>query len=256
MNPAQDRSSLGEGKEGPTVPARVGLGRPRPGLGTLRRLLHDADFGSGRGPDPDRAGIVARPVLRGPGGRVHLEGGGGRGAAERRPVPGRRGRRRRDRRRFGRTGPVETDADDRGRDVHRFAFRIVPRRTGTLNIPPVAVRQGRRSGSSRPVRFSVRPLPSGGRPRGFLGGVGPFRVEAEASPRVVRAGGEFEYRLRIIGPAARGSRDAPDLSPFDRVPLGLRITRLPDRGVERSPLRGSIATGSGRPGRARPSCRR
>jgi hypothetical protein len=124
-------------------------------------------------------------------------------------------------------GPVETDADDRGRDVHRFTFRIVPRRTGTLTIPSMAVRQGSRSGSSRPVRFSVRPLPSGGRPRGFLGGVGPFRVEAEAIPRAIRAGGAFEYLLRIIGPAARGSKDAPDLAPFDRVPLGLRITRLP-----------------------------
>jgi len=125
-------------------------------------------------------------------------------------------------------GPGRTGADGRGREVHRFAFRIVPRRTGTLDIPPVSVRQGMRSSSSPPVRFSVRPLPSGGRPKGFLGGVGAFRIEAEVSPRLVRAGGEFEYRLLIIGPAARGSRDAPDLTPFERVPLGLRITRLAD----------------------------
>ncbi len=128
-------------------------------------------------------------------------------------------------------------ADDPGREVHRFAFRIIPRRTGTLIIPAVSVRQGMRSGSSRPVQFSVRPLPLGGRPKGFLGGVGAFQVEAEASPRAVRAGGEFEYHLRIIGPAARGSREALDLTPFDRVPLGLRVTRLPDEVSTALPAR-------------------
>ena len=124
--------------------------------------------------------------------------------------------------------PVKSGAGDGGSDVHPFAFRIIPRRTGTLDIPPVSVRQDSRSGMTRPARFVVCPLPSGGRPRGFLGGVGAFRLEAEASPRSVRAGGDFEYRLRIIGPAARGSRDAPDLTPFRRVPLGLRLTRLSD----------------------------
>ena len=68
-----------------------------------------------------------------------------------------------------------------------------------------------------------------------------------ANPRVVRAGGEFEYRLRIIGPAARGSRDAADLTPLGASRSASGITRLPDEVSTDPPWRGLSLPGPGDP---------
>ena len=237
MNSARDPSSPGTGKEGRPCRRRSAWGVHAFAWGLSFAFFVTRTPGGGGDPIRVEGGFSAGPHYVGQEVEftLRVEGGGERPSVAPFRVAGA------DVAAIGAgpaaPGPVETGAGTGGRDVHRFAFRIVPRRTGTLAIPPLAVRQGMRSGSSRPARFSVRPLPSGGRPKGFLGGVGAFRVEAEASPRVVRAGGELEYRLSIIGPAARGSRDAPDLTPFDRVPLGLRITRLPDEEATDPPSR-------------------
>lgn len=102
-------------------------------------------------------------------------------------------------------------------------FRIVPRRAGTLEIPPVRASLAGQSGRGRPLKTTVRPLPPEGRPSEFLGGVGSFTLEAEATPHSVRVGQEFEYRLTISGPAAWGTTGRPELKRFDRLPLSLRI---------------------------------
>ncbi len=102
-------------------------------------------------------------------------------------------------------------------------FRVVPRRAGTLEVPPVRASLAGQSGRGRPLKTTVRPLPPEGRPSEFLGGVGSFTLEAEAAPRSVRVGQEFEYRLTISGPAAWGTAGRPELRRFDRLPLGLRI---------------------------------
>ena len=72
-------------------------------------------------------------------------------------------------------------------------FRVVARRPGTLEIPSIRARLGDRSGRSRPLRVSIRPVPAEGRPAEFLGGVGRFALSAEAVPAVVRVGQELEY---------------------------------------------------------------
>ena len=90
-------------------------------------------------------------------------------------------------------------------------FRIVPRRAGTLEVPSIRARLKDRIGRGRPVRVAVWPLPPEGRPPEFLGGVGRFAIQAEATPRSVRVGQELDYRITVTGPAAWGMTGRPDL---------------------------------------------
>lgn len=116
-------------------------------------------------------------------------------------------------------------------------YRVVPRRAGTLQIPPFVARQGDLSGASNRFRLEVRPLPLAGRPREFLGGVGRFEVETDAQPRVLRVGQELDYQIRLTGPGARGATIRPELASFSRSPLGLRVEPLPIEAVADPPAR-------------------
>ena len=64
-------------------------------------------------------------------------------------------------------------------------------------------------------------MPAAGRPAVFLGGVGRFAVQAEVSAKVVRVGQEFDFRVTVSGPAAWGMTELPELTRYDRVPLGV-----------------------------------
>ncbi len=116
-------------------------------------------------------------------------------------------------------------------------FRVVPRRPGTLEIPSIRARLRDRSGRSRPVRVSIRPVPVEGRPAAFLGGVGRFALKAEAAPGVVRVGQELDFRITVTGRAAWGMIDRPELKRFDRLRIGLRI----EPEVRRSDHRAAVA---------------
>ena len=72
------------------------------------------------------------------------------------------------------------------------------------------------------TRLTVSGIPPEGRSAAFLGGVGSFKVEAEADPLAVRRGASLELRIRLTGPAAWGSTRIPDLSGWSS----------PDRDVE------------------------
>lgn len=113
-------------------------------------------------------------------------------------------------------------------NLFRFRYRVVPRRAGVLTIPRVSARLGARTGASKPIRIDVREVPRAGRPATFLGGVGPFEVDASARPASVRTGETFEYRIRITGLGARGVVEAPALDRLAGLPLGLRVERRPD----------------------------
>jgi hypothetical protein len=102
-------------------------------------------------------------------------------------------------------------------------FRVVPRRSGALEIPAIPARIGSRSGRSRPARLSIRPVPPEGRPAEFLGGVGRFALQAEVTAKVVRVGQELDFRITVTGPAAWGMSDRPELKRYDRLGIGLRI---------------------------------
>ena len=102
-------------------------------------------------------------------------------------------------------------------------IRVVARRSGTLLIPSIPVRLDERSGRSRSLQVKVLPVPEAVRPAGFLGGIGRFSLDAEASANVVRVGQEFELRVKMSGPAAWGMTERPELTRYDRLPIGLRI---------------------------------
>jgi hypothetical protein len=121
------------------------------------------------------------------------------------------------------------------KNLYRFWFRLVPRRAGALTVPPFRARLGDRSGASEPLRLTVRATPPQGRPGTFLGGVGPFEVEAVAEPASVRTGQPFEYRVKVTGPAAWGTTSPPGLDRLTRLPLGLRVERRPDETADEPP---------------------
>jgi hypothetical protein len=116
-------------------------------------------------------------------------------------------------------------------------YRLVPQRAGTLEIPPFRARLGARSGASRPLRLTIQAPPLAGRPAGFLGGVGPFEVAAEASPANLRAGQEFEFRIHLTGPGALGATRTPSLERFERLPLGLEVEPIASEVVAEPPSR-------------------
>jgi len=116
-------------------------------------------------------------------------------------------------------------------------IRLVAQRPGLLQIPSIPIRIDDRSGRSRSIQVEIRPVPAAGRPSGFLGGVGPFSVEAEASPKVVRVGQEIDFRVKVSGPAAWGMLERPELVRYDRLPVGLRIRPGPIETNDEPPVR-------------------
>ncbi len=122
-----------------------------------------------------------------------------------------------------------------GENLFVTRLRIVPRRSGPLEIPPILARIDTLSGRSRPLHLIVEPVPLEGRPAQFLGGVGEFSIQANVVPATVRVGQEFVYRIGLTGPAAWGTTSRPDLSRFDRIPLALRVEALPDERTSEPP---------------------
>ena len=103
-------------------------------------------------------------------------------------------------------------------------FTVTPRRAGTLVVSPFRLKRGDAVvASSGPLRLTVAPVPSEGRPAWFLGGVGSFAVAASASAERVRVGASLRYQLELTGPAAPGSTQSPDLRGWSsRIP-GLQV---------------------------------
>lgn len=109
-----------------------------------------------------------------------------------------------------------------------YQFWVVPERAGVLRIPPFRLRLGTRSGATGLRAVHVRDLPRAGRTSAFLGGVGGLSVSAEVVPATLRVGQQFEYRIKLSGPAAPGSSRRPSLSALERSPLSPEIEPLGD----------------------------
>jgi hypothetical protein len=124
-----------------------------------------------------------------------------------------------------------------GENLFVTRLRIVPRRAGPLEVPPVSARLGGRSGRGRPLRLEVVGVPPEGRPAAFLGGVGEFSVQADVSPATARVGQELTYRITVAGPAAWGMTARPDLARLDRLAIAPRIDALPDEIIQEPPSR-------------------
>jgi hypothetical protein len=118
-----------------------------------------------------------------------------------------------------------------------FRFRVMAQRAGTLTIPAIPVHAQGRSGRSQPKRLVIQSVPLQGRPAEFLGGVGRFDLNAEATPNAVRVGQELDYRIRVTGPAAWGMTDRPELGRFGRLGLELSVEPRPDETSDEPPAR-------------------
>jgi hypothetical protein len=124
-----------------------------------------------------------------------------------------------------------------GENLFITRLRLLPRRAGVVEVPPIVGRIDTRSGRSRPVRLNVQAVPLEGRPEEFLGGVGEFSVQAEVSPGSVRVGGELTYQIKVTGPAACGMTAQPDLTRLAGLALAPRIEPLPAEFVREPPAR-------------------
>jgi hypothetical protein len=107
-------------------------------------------------------------------------------------------------------------------------FVVVPERPGLLDVPAFRARSGNRSGASQPTRLAVSNVPAEGRTSAFLGGVGPFEVQAEAQPTSLHPGQSLELRIKVSGQAAWGSVRAPDLGEWSSLTPGFRVEPLSD----------------------------
>ena len=80
-------------------------------------------------------------------------------------------------------------------------------------------------------------MPAAGRPASFLGGIGPFSLDARVSASSVRVGQELDLRITVSGPAAWGMTSPPELARYDRLPISLRIRFAPAEITEEPPSR-------------------
>ena len=129
-----------------------------------------------------------------------------------------------------------------GREYATISFTkaLIPKRAGVFTIPEVIVECAAVSGSLRGNEFfndffsdrffggrrgaaqryvvpsntltlNVKDLPTAGRPPGFSGLVGVFKMVAEASPKDVSVGDPITLRIVLTGPDYLGSVDLPPL---------------------------------------------
>ena len=123
------------------------------------------------------------------------------------------------------------------RTVHRFRYRLLPRKAGTIVIPPFRAILGKASGASQPLRLEAREVPREGRTGEFLGGVGTFELVATAKPSAIRLGQALEYRIEVKGTAARGIREEPSLERLTKANPGARVESLPVESTDEPPSR-------------------
>jgi hypothetical protein len=115
--------------------------------------------------------------------------------------------------------PRQTRVARNGREyaAYEFSATLVPRKSGEIELGPAQLRcdvLAPASGAaaffggseprsvtvrSQPVRFSILPLPTRGRPAGYGGAVGRFTVSRQVSPTVIRRGDPVSVTTRIEG---------------------------------------------------------
>lgn len=134
----------------------------------------------------------------------------------------------------------------------RFAFEVVPLTTGKIEIPPASaamrVKTGRvrviqdfvferqvpevveHSAESPALAYIVRELPREGRPRGFTGAIGRFRVSASASPTEVDAFAPITLELRVRGEGLLEELKPPAWEEFDALTKDFDVSSDIDTG--------------------------
>jgi hypothetical protein len=137
-----------------------------------------------------------------------------------------------------------------------FSQVIIPRQAGTFTLPkstvvcevPTGVQQPsrRRSGpfgdpffdgffgqretyrrtavvSNEPT-LTVRPLPEQGRPPGFAGHVGQYRMHVTAEPTEINVGDPITLTIELSGPPYLDKVEGPDLDSHEELIRGFRVS--------------------------------
>jgi hypothetical protein len=154
-----------------------------------------------------------------------------------------------------------------GRDFATISFTkaLIPKRAGSFTIPQVTVEcaavsgglrgndffndffsdrffGGRRGAAQRYVvpsntlAINVKDLPQAGKPPGFSGLVGAFKLVADASPKDVSVGDPITLRIVLTGPDYLGSVDLPPLQNQEALSTYFKIPdeRADGKIVDRS----------------------
>lgn len=154
-----------------------------------------------------------------------------------------------------------------GRDYATISFTkaLIPKRAGTFTIPEVTVEcaavsgnlrgndffndffsdrffGGRRGAMQRYVvpsntlALNVKDLPQEGKPPGFTGLVGAYKIVANASPKDVSVGDPITLRIVLTGPDYLGSVDLPPLQNQEALSTYFKIPdeRADGKIVDRS----------------------
>ncbi|MGQ9592761.1 MAG: hypothetical protein ACUVYA_20985, partial [Planctomycetota bacterium] len=134
----------------------------------------------------------------------------------------------------------------------RFGFEVVPLATGRIEIPPASaamrVKTGRvrviqdfvferqvpeiveHSAESPALEYLVRELPREGRPPGFTGAIGKFRVSASASPTEVDAFAPITLEVRVRGEGLLEELKPPAWDELDALTKDFDISTDIDTG--------------------------
>jgi hypothetical protein len=115
-------------------------------------------------------------------------------------------------------------------------FQVIPRRAGARTVPSIEVRLGDRVGRTGAMRLNVQSPPTAGRTAEFLGGVGPFELEARVDPQSIRLGQTMEYIVEVKGPGAIGISGTPNLEHLGNGSVPVEIERRQDQVVVDPPL--------------------
>lgn len=147
-----------------------------------------------------------------------------------------------------------------GREYVTVSFKkaLTPKRAGTLAIPQTTVECAAVSGTARgrdlfddffsdsffggrrgamkkyvvpsnSLSLSVKDLPAEGRPAGFAGHVGEYRISASASPTDVSVGDPITLKVTLSGPDYLGSVDLP---PLQNQPELATYFKIPDERAD------------------------
>ncbi len=119
-------------------------------------------------------------------------------------------------------GVISTDPNDPyGRTRLTFRFGITPTEIGTFELGPIRAVFTRQSNTGRGYKayiesntqkITVRDVPTQGRPDGYAGAIGEYRLKAQASNTVVNVGDPIVLTLKINAPEPMtGVDEAPNI---------------------------------------------
>ena len=120
--------------------------------------------------------------------------------------------------------PTQKTAGSPSRFV--LPVRIIPRRPGRLNFPPLTIQFQQGSQTIPVASLNVRGIPTVGRTSTFSGGVGKIEPSSEAKPTTVREGETIEWKIVWKGPGAAGST-VPEWPNLQKLGLQIQAQPLP-----------------------------